>query len=64
MSYAVLWEHGDTRLWWSTLEEAVNINAGRFLDGLPPAGIIKLCDTADEAARYAATMKPINKGTA
>lgn len=62
MTYAVLWEQGDTRLWWATLDEAVSINAGRFLDGLPPAGIIKLCDTADDAARYAKSMKPINAG--
>jgi hypothetical protein len=62
MTYAVLWEHGDTRLWWATLEDAILINAGRFLDGLQPAGIIKLCETAEDAARHAKNMKPINAG--
>jgi hypothetical protein len=59
MRYAVLYEPGASRLWWSTLDEAININAGRFLDNKPPAGIIKLCPSAEAAAHCARTMRPV-----
>ncbi len=59
MKYAVLWDYGDARLWWSTLEEAVEMNAQRFLDSMQPHGIIRLCESAEDARRYVRAYAPM-----
>lgn len=62
MKYAVMWQAGGNRLWWAALEEAVNINAGRYLDGLAPIGIIRICEAPEEAMRVADAMWPMSRG--
>lgn len=59
MRYAVFNDPDSCVILWSTVEELVNMNMGRFMDGAQLLGLLRLCATPEDAKRAVAAMSPL-----
>jgi len=50
--YCVLYDHEKPALSISTINDAIELNMGRFLDDKPPFGVVRMWLERDQAVRF------------